>query len=131
VRLWFDECLSPTLVASAQQRYEATCNAHRGLLRAKDPELYVVISEEEWVFVTNNERDFRALTDRAGLHSGLIILPQRSRTEQPPMLEAVLDCIDRHSVEAKLPAAAWMTNRIVEYDDDDDTISVEEWPPGR
>jgi hypothetical protein len=27
-----------------------------------------VISREEWVLVTNNDRDFRALTRREGLH---------------------------------------------------------------
>jgi predicted nuclease of predicted toxin-antitoxin system len=83
VRLWIHECLSPTLVDLAQRRYEATCNEYRGLLRAKDPALYAVISQQEWVLVTNNDRDFRALTMRAGLHSGLIVLPQRARSDQP------------------------------------------------
>jgi hypothetical protein len=131
VRLWIDECLSPTLVGVAQRRCEATCNVHRGLLRAKDPVLYDVISQEEWVLVTNNDRDFRALTKREGLHSGLIVLPQRSGVDQPPMLEAALDYIDQHSAKAGTPAAAWMTNRVVEYHDEDDTISAGEWPLSR
>lgn len=131
MRLWVDECLSPTLVVVAQRRYEATCNAHRGLLHAKDPALFAVISREEWVLITNNDRDFRALTKREGLHSGLIVLPQRGGVDQPPMLEAVLDYIDLHSAKAGTPAAAWMTNRVVEYHDKDDTISAGEWPPSR
>jgi hypothetical protein len=131
VRLWIDECLSPALVGVAQRRYEASCNAYRGLLRAKDRALYAVISREEWVFVTNNDDDFRALTESAGLHSGLILLPQRGRSDQPPMLEAVLDHIDLHSAKAGMPAAAWMTNRVIEYHDEDDTISSSEWPPSR
>jgi uncharacterized protein DUF5615 len=129
VRLWIDECLTPALVAVAQRRCEATCNEYRGLLNAKDLALYAVISQEEWVLVTNNDRDFRALTMRAGLHSGLIILPQRGRAGEPPMLQAVLDHIDLHSSKAGLPAEAWMTNRVVEYHDEDDTISADEWPP--
>jgi len=130
VRLWIDECLSPTLVGFAQRRYEATCNAYRGLLNTKDPTLYAVISQEEWVVVTDDD-DFLALTMRAGLHSGLILLPQRARADQPPTLEAVLDYIDLHSAKADVPAAIWMTNRVVEYHDEDDTISAGEWPSSR
>jgi hypothetical protein len=130
VRVWIDECLSPTLVDLAQRRYETTCNKHRGLLNAQDEALYAVISQEEWVLVTNDD-DFLALAMRAGLHSGLIILPQRGRADEPPMLEAVLDYIELHSAEAGTPAAAWMTNRVVEYHDEDDTISAGEWPPSR
>jgi hypothetical protein len=44
------------------------------------------------------------------------------------MLEAVIDYIDLHSATAEMPAAAWMTNRIVEYHDQDDTITADEWP---
>jgi len=47
------------------------------------------------------------------------------------MLEAVLDHIDRHSAKAGMPPAAWMTNRVVEYHDEDDTVSADEWPPDR
>lgn len=130
MRLWIDECLSPALVGVAQRRYEATCNEYRGLLRAQDEALYVVISREEWVLVTNNDRDFRALSMRAGLHPGLIVLPQRTRSDQPPMLEAILDHIELHSSKAGIPPAAWMTNRVVEYHDDDSTISANEWPEG-
>ena len=104
MRLWIDECLSPTLVDFAQRRYEATCNEYRGLLRAKDPALYAVISQE-----------------------GLIVLPLRARSDQPLMLDAVLDHIDLHSSKADMPPEAWMTNRVVEYHEDD-TISADEWP---
>ncbi len=131
MRLWIDECLSPTLVGAVQRRYEATCNEYRGLLRAQDEALYLVVSQEEWVLVTNNYRDFRALAIRAGLHPGLIVLPQRTRSEQPPMLDAVLDHIELHSSKAGMPAADWMTNRVVEYHDEDDTISADERPPSR
>jgi len=128
VRLWIDECLSPALVEVAQRRWQATCNEHRGLLHAKDPALYKTVADEEWVFVTNNESDFLALTEREGLHCGLILLPQRLKADQPPMLETVLDYIELHSAQAGMPAAAWMTNRVVEYCDRDNTISTGEWP---
>lgn len=113
MRLWVDECLSPALVQAAQRRCEATCNEHRGLLHVSDPILYKAISEEEWVLVTNNQSDFLTLAAQAGLHCGLILLPQRLRAEQPPMLDAVLDYIDRNSAKAGMAAAAWMTNRVI------------------
>lgn len=129
MRLWIDECLSPTLVQAARRRYEATCNDYRGLLRAADTVLYAVVSAEEWVFVTNNHRDFRSLTARAGRHFGLVLLPQRFRSEQPPMLEGILDYIERCSANAGLHPAVWMVNRVVEYHDEDDSVSGAEWPP--
>jgi hypothetical protein len=86
VRLWIDECLSPALVDLAQRRYGATCNKYRGLLRVEDEALYPVISQEEWVLVTNDD-DFLALAMRAGLHPGLIILPQRTRPDQSPIAQ--------------------------------------------
>ncbi len=130
MRLWIDECLSPALVGVAQRRCEATCNEYRGLLNAKDPALYAVISQEEWVLVTDDD-DFLALAMRAGLHPGLIVLPQRTRPDQPPMLEAVLDHIELHSAKAGTPPGTWMTNRVVEYHDEDDTISAGDCPPSR
>jgi hypothetical protein len=36
------------------------------------------------------------------------------------MLEAVLDYIDLHSAKTDMLAAAWMTNRAVEYHDEED-----------
>lgn len=128
MRLWIDECLSPTLVAVARRRYEGTCNEYRGLLHASDRALYAVISEEEWVLVTNNEADFLALTQSEALHSGLILIPQRVRTEQALMLEAVLDYIELHSSKAGMSPVVWMTNRVVEYDDQEDAITAGDWP---
>ena len=82
------------------------------------------------MLVTNDD-DFLALAMRVDLHLGLIILPQRTRPDQPPMLEAILDHIELHSAKAGMLAAAWMTNRVVEYHDEDDTISADEWPPSQ
>lgn len=65
MRLWIDECLSPTLVAVAQDRYEATCNEYRGMLHVSDRALFAVLGSERWVLVTNNEADFRALAREA------------------------------------------------------------------
>jgi predicted nuclease of predicted toxin-antitoxin system len=64
VKLWIDECLSPTLVARANRRgYWATCNRDRDLLGVRDDALHKIVIDEEAVFVTNNEVDFVARID--------------------------------------------------------------------
>jgi predicted nuclease of predicted toxin-antitoxin system len=129
VRLWIDECLSPTLVAVAQGSYEATCNEYRGMLHATDRDLFAVVSDEGWVFVTNNEADFRALARHAEIHPGMIVMPQRTRAEQAAMLTAILDYIERASAGADLSAASWMKSKLIEYDDLTDEITAHDWPP--
>jgi predicted nuclease of predicted toxin-antitoxin system len=106
VRVWIDECLSPTLVAVAHDRYEATGNEYRGFLHATDRALLAVLSSEGWVLVTNDAADFRALAQSEGLHPGLIVLPQRTRAEQGTMLKAVLDYIEGTCAAEGTSAAA-------------------------
>jgi predicted nuclease of predicted toxin-antitoxin system len=97
VKLWIDECLSPTLVGRANRRgYWATCNRDRDLLGASDKALHKRVIDEEAVFVTNDEADFVALYRRVDLHTGLLILPQTNRREAVwPLLDAALDYIER------------------------------------
>jgi len=71
VKLWADACVTPRLEGVAHARgYEATSNRSRGVLSLPDAELHDVVTAEEWVFITNNERDFRALATLAELHAG-------------------------------------------------------------
>ena len=47
MKLWVDECLSPTLVARANRRgYWATCNRDRNLLGVADKDLHELVIEE-------------------------------------------------------------------------------------
>lgn len=68
MKLWVDACLTPQLEGVAHARgYEATSNRARGMLAWLDPNLYPVVVDGDWVFVTNNEKDFRDLAaDVAG-----------------------------------------------------------------
>lgn len=95
MKLWIDECLSPTLVGVSQGRYETTCNHYRGKLGAKDADLYAVVTEEEFVFVTNNERDFVSLTKHTDVHPGLVILPMGTREQQKLTYAAAVAHIER------------------------------------
>jgi predicted nuclease of predicted toxin-antitoxin system len=118
VKLWIDECLSPTLVERANRRgYWATCNRDRDLLGVRDDVLHKIAIAEEAVFVTNNEADFVALYRRVDLHTGLLILPQTETREALwPLLDTALDYIERQAKAAAETAAEWMLNRRVEID---------------
>lgn len=131
MKLWIDECLSPTLVEQAAGRgYWATCNRDRGLLGALDAHLHRTVVDEEAVFFTNDESDFEALCRKVDLHSGLVILPQTgTRKEQWPLLDAALIYIERQSKAAGEPAADWMINKRVEVAPDG-TVAHEVLPDG-
>jgi len=118
VKLWIDECLSPTLVERANRRgYWATCNRDRDLLGVSDKALHERVIEEEAVFVTNDEADFVALYRRLDLHTGLVILPQaENRKALLPLLDAVFDYIERQAKAAGETPAEWMLNKRVEID---------------
>lgn len=121
VKLWIDECLSPTLVARANRRgYWATCNRDRDLLGVADKSLHELVIDEEAVFVTNDEADFVALYQRVDLHTGLLILPQAGKREELwplwPLLDAALDYIERNAKAAGETAVEWILNKRIEID---------------
>jgi predicted nuclease of predicted toxin-antitoxin system len=101
MKLWIDEDLTPRLVDPAHAHgYEATSNREQGLLGATDAALYEVVVDGDYVFVTNDEQDFRRLCRAHDLHPGLIVLPERIRVEQVAMFERV---------PGRRPAAGWST----------------------
>lgn len=116
MKLWVDECLTPTLVQKANARgYWATCNRDRDLLGISDAELHPLVIDEEATFVTNNESDFVSLSRRVDLHTGLLILPQvESRQALWPLFAAALDYIEMRAEAAEEPPGDWMLNRRVE-----------------
>jgi len=118
VKLWIDECLSPSLVERANRRgYWATCNRDRDLLGVRDEALHKIVIDEEAVFVTNNEADFVVLYRQVDLHTGLLIVPQTdSREAQWPLLDAALDYIEGQAKATAETAAEWMLNKRVEID---------------
>lgn len=118
MKLWVDECLSPTLVQRANRRgYWAACNRDRDLLGVRDQILHKLVIDEEAVFVTNDEADFVALYGRVDLHTGLLILPQvPTREALWPLLDAALDYVEQKADAADETAAEWMLNKQVEVD---------------
>ncbi len=83
----------------------------------RDDELLALAVSEEFVFVTNNHADFTGLCANAELHAGLLVLPQRPRDAQLPLLSDAIAHIERHAAQAGEAPADWMLNRVVEVDD--------------
>ena len=109
----------PALVGRAHSHgYEATCTRDRGQLGTQDDELLAIVIREGFVFVTNNHADFMGLCANADLHTGLVVLPQRSRNDQLPLFSDAITHIERRAGQAREAHADWMLNRVVEIDDE-------------
>ncbi len=118
-----DECLSPDLVALAHARgHNATHVVFRGLAGTHDRDLLPVIRRGNFVFVTNNGRDFLKLYSLENIHAGLVIIvPGGIPTEmQLRFFANALEVIET------MPD---MVNRVVEVYSDG-TVHVGDWPSG-
>ena len=131
MKLWFDEDLSPTLVALANSLgLLATCNRDRGLLNATDRELRAAAHDEDWVIVTDNGRDYRALCRREDMHPGIIIVPaDRGLAVQRELTVAVIGWIRGRATERGVDPRDLMINRVVEIDESGNCAEQE--LPGR
>jgi len=112
VRFLIDECLHTSLTDVANKAgHEAHHVTRRGWSGFKDHQLREVIVREEFVFVTNNARDFRKLMGQLELHAGLIvIIPNVTPTMQRELSERAL------SVVTRLPD---LINKAIEVDVDE------------
>ena len=92
MRFLIDECLHTSLVEVANQAgYEAHHVVYRAWAGLEDYELRQIILQEEFVFVTNNGRDFRELLEQAELHPGLVIIvPNEKPRVQRGLFQAAI-----------------------------------------
>jgi predicted nuclease of predicted toxin-antitoxin system len=92
VRFLIDECLHTSLIRVAN---EAGHEAHHVVYRAwaglEDHELRAIILREEFVFATNDGRDFLELLAETELHPRLVIIvPNEKPPVQREMFRAAL-----------------------------------------
>jgi predicted nuclease of predicted toxin-antitoxin system len=124
VKFLVDECLHLSLASEAQRAgYSATHVNWLGLAGRKDWELTRHIVDGDWIFVTNDARDFRRLYRGLGVHPGLIVLvPSVVPARQRALFAATLGVIQDRTE---------MINRVVETDLAGDTAVIREydWPP--
>jgi predicted nuclease of predicted toxin-antitoxin system len=94
-RFLIDECLSVGLVATAKEReFQAAHVAYLGKGGWSDWNLVSYALDNDYIFVTNNRRDFLKQYAKIDLHSGfVIIVPDAKRTDQRRLFAMVLDAI--------------------------------------
>ncbi len=120
MRFLVDECLHKDLVKIAHAAgYEAYHVVDFGKAGAKDYQLREIIVKEEFVFVTNNAKDFKRLLEKTELHPGLVIVvPNVRPSVQDELLRSALDEI------AKLPS---LVNKVLEIWSNND-VRIYEMP---
>lgn len=121
-RFLIDECLTQDLVALAHVRgHDATHIVFRSLQGTSDDDLMPIILNENFIFVTNNGKDFLSLYKNEDLHPGLIIiLPGgQGRIMQARLFEKVLDVIEPLSD---------IVNKVVSVAING-SVTVEDYPP--
>jgi predicted nuclease of predicted toxin-antitoxin system len=113
VRLFIDECLSPTLARRLNEsgEHDAIHPLDLGRRGERDDSVIERCLAEDRVIVTENARDFRMLLGRVDLHPGLIILPAIDREGTWRMLRTVIDFLTARGDPMKI-----MVNHVIEID---------------
>ncbi len=119
-RFLIDECLSVGLVAVAKERgFQADYVSYIGKSGWSDWNLASYALENDYVFVTNNRRDFLKEYAKIDLHNGLIIIvPDTKRAEQQRLFAKVLDVVSKRNDD--------LVNKLIEVLLDG-SIHIKDW----
>ncbi len=119
MKFYIDEDLTPGLAQTAHLRgFDATSVRDRGREGQPDSAHFELCQNEERVLVTNNTKDFVGRCVEAGLHAGLISMPNHlTRVEQQALFDQVLEAIEAATAETGEATATYMLNRHVIVDD--------------
>ena len=115
MRLFLDESLSPRLAQAlnATGRHMVLHPRDHGGLGKPDHAVLARCVEQDFVLVTENARDFRALVAVTDIHPGLITLPSVPRARSLALLEAAIDFL-----EARGDPMDAMVNHVLEIDEE-------------
>jgi predicted nuclease of predicted toxin-antitoxin system len=116
-----DECLTKRLASVAKKRayWAQHVGQNEKLNGSSDWDLIRTISDGDYIFVTNNAKDFIPLYKKLNIHNGLIVIvPSCNKLKQSALFAAALE---RLSVEADI------INKIM-FVELDGSISIEDWP---
>jgi predicted nuclease of predicted toxin-antitoxin system len=111
VRLFIDECLSPSIATRLNEtgRHDAVHPLHLARRGEPDHQILARCTAEDRVIVTENARDFRQLVAGADLHPDLMILPSIDRDGSWRSLQAAIAFI-----EARGDPMNEMVNHVLE-----------------
>ena len=96
MRLFIDECLSPSIAKELNETGNHVCQHPLDFGGRGDPD-HVVLArcvEHSLTIVTQNAKDFKALVGREEIHPGLIILPCVGKARSRDLLNRVLQHLD-------------------------------------
>jgi hypothetical protein len=115
-----DECLSASLVAVAKERgFQADYVAYIGKSGWSDWNLASYALENDYIFVTNNRRDFLKEYAKVDLHNGLIIIvPDTKRADQQRLFGKVLDVVSKQNDD--------LVNKLIEVLLDG-SVHIKDW----
>ncbi len=120
LKFLIDECLHFALAIFAREHgHEAYHVNWLGLAGTADWNLMTHIVDEDFIFVTNNARDFRRLYAREPLHAGLVIIvPQVAPLMQTQLFDAILVELDGNQD---------LVNEVIEIAFVDGTIAIDRY----
>lgn len=115
MRLFIDECLSPSLATELNEtgEHDARAPLHYGRRGEADHVVLRRCIEEDLVIVTENARDFRALVGAEEIHPGLIILPCAGRAASAALLAGAIAFLQEHGDPQDV-----MVNHVLEVAED-------------
>ena len=121
MKFLIDECLHTSLVAEAQVHGHECFHVNwLGLSGETDWDLMPRIIAGDFIFVTNNARDFRKLYTKETLHAGLIIIvPQVFPAEQRELFRTVLE---------ELAGSDGLINEVIEVFFEHDEAVIKRYP---
>ena len=113
MKLFIDECLSPTLARRLNESgvHEAVHPLDVGRRGERDDQVFARCLAEDRVIVTENARDFRKVVGNVELHCGLILLPSVDREKTWRLLQLVIEFL-----VARGDPMCVMVNHVVEID---------------
>lgn len=115
MRSFVDENLTPDLAELGNARgYFTTSSRDLGLLGRKDFQLIPFCIDHDYVLMTIDEGDPKALAEASGLHPGLIFLDAYSYEDMFRLAGAALDYIEQEAAAASEDPASFMVNKVVE-----------------
>ncbi len=126
MKLFIDECLSPTLARRFNESgvHEAVHPLDVGRRGERDDQVLARCLAEDRVIVTENARDFRKIVGNVELHCGLILLPAVDREGTWRLLQMVIEFLTARGDPMRL-----MVNHVVEIDPSG-TITLSPLPVG-
>jgi predicted nuclease of predicted toxin-antitoxin system len=118
LKILVDENLTPDLAQLGNARgYYTASVPHLGLAGRKDSALIPYCIEHDYVLMSIDDGDPKALADAAGVHPGLVFIDGANYQAMFSEAAAAIDYIEERAAAAGEDPASFMINTVVERDE--------------